>query len=92
MPSINDLMAVAEVDLLLAAGVDNWEGYEDSLDSYEEADDIYEDASNWLNALAAGGVDNWDGYDEVTEPLNDYRNYLRSLTDLDKAESVDDFA
>lgn len=44
---------------LSAAGVDNWDMYEES------TSDLPEDATEdeILSALAAGGVDNWDGYD-----------------------------
>lgn len=44
---------------LSAAGVDNWDMYEES------TSDLPEDATEdeILSALEAGGVDNWDGYD-----------------------------
>lgn len=44
---------------LTAAGVDNWDMYEES------TSDLPEDATEdeILSALEAGGVDNWDGYD-----------------------------
>lgn len=44
---------------LNAAGVDNWDMYEES------TSDLPEDATEdeILSALEAGGVDNWDGYD-----------------------------
>lgn len=48
-----------ELDRLYAAGVDNWEGYDEALRTLpDDASD-----SDVLRALYAAGVDNWEGYD-----------------------------
>ena len=48
---------------LSAAGIDNWDMYEESISDL--ADDASEDEI--LSALQAGGVDNWSGYDTALD-------------------------
>jgi len=56
-----DLSPEDRLNALYAAGIDNWEWYDESLS------DLSDDASAeevW-NALEAGGVDNWEWYSQV---------------------------
>lgn len=56
-----DLSPGDRLNALYAAGIDNWEWYDESLSGL--SDDA--SAEEVWNALDAGGVDNWDGYGEV---------------------------
>lgn len=83
-----------KLSLLQAAGVDNWHGYEDSIEIYCEqvgmdSDDLTD--TMLLEALEAGGVDNWEGYDIAFEQLSDYEDYLDSLNKNDKKLSYYEF-
>lgn len=90
-PTVDQLVAFAEVELLSDAGVTDWEWYEESIESYYESADAYEDAENLMDALRSGGVDNWIGYDDSIEGLSDYADYLEDLEDLTAALSFWDW-
>jgi hypothetical protein len=92
--TVDDLLAIAESQLLQDGGVDNWGGYDDAMDNYDQSDDEATDAVNFLNALSMSGVDNWDWYDESCTGLAEYEEYLRALDELGKlseALSVDEW-
>ena len=59
------------VNALCAAGVENWEGYEDAMDGVPEAEQ--DDDSVFLGALYEAGVDNWEGYEIAMETLRSKR-------------------
>jgi hypothetical protein len=80
--TIEQLLAVAEKDLLISGGVDNWDWYSESLENYEPSENPYVDAVNFVNALSNGGVDNWTWYDESITGLSGYEEYLDGLSDL----------
>jgi hypothetical protein len=82
--TVDDLLAIAESQLLQEGGVDNWDGYDDAMDDYDQSDDEATDAVNFLNALTMCGVDNWDWYDESRTGLAEYEEYLRALDELGK--------
>ena len=88
MPTIEQLLAVAEVTLLEIGGVDNWDWYSEAMEDYTPSGDEYEDAENYLNALENNGVDNWDWYGESLTGLSEYEDYLRSLPSLDKVLDI----
>jgi hypothetical protein len=90
-PTISQLLTIAEMDLLLAGGVDNWEWYGDALEEYEESSDVIEDAENFMSALNSGGVDNWEWYGESITGLSEYEDYLNELSDLNEAISIRTF-
>jgi hypothetical protein len=84
--NVENLMNVTEMDILIAAGVDNWQGYEDAMDNYEESLDQYEDAENFLNALYEAGVNNWEGFGEGFKGIDGYRAYLETIQDFELEE------
>lgn len=88
MPTIEHLLAVAEVTLLEVGGVDNWDWYSEAMEDYTPSGDEYEDAENYLNALENNGVDNWDWYGESLTGLSEYEDYLRSLPSLENALDI----
>jgi hypothetical protein len=90
MPTVKQLVTLAEVTLLELGGVEDWTWYSDSLADYGyvKSDDEFEDAENLLQALKAGGVDNWEWFGESRSGLLEYEEYLNSLPDLDDALDV----
>lgn len=88
MPTIEQLLTVAEVALLKMGGVDNWEWHSEAMDDYVYSDDEYEFAANYLDALKANGVDNWDWYGESLSGLDQYEEYLNTLPSLDGALDI----
>lgn len=88
MPTIEQLLAVAEVTLLEIGGVDNWDWYSEAMEDYTPSGDEYEDAEDYLNALETNGVDNWDWYGESLTGLSEYEDYLRNLPSLDKVLDI----
>lgn len=96
VPTVDDLLNVATVDLLSAGGVNNWEWYDDCLAGYDATHypNTFAAATAWVNALSAGGVDNWDGYEDSLEGLYEYNVYLDELDEknsLSKAVGIYDF-
>jgi len=85
--TIDEILTVTTAELLRAGGVDNWEWYGDSLEDYVRSDDELEDAESFLSSLASGGVDNWDWYGASLEGLDEYEEYLNSLSDVATADS-----
>lgn len=65
----NVINATEFVDALYVAGVDNWEGYDETISelSFEEIDSD----EDLLSALKVAGVDNWEGYEIA---MDVYRN------------------
>jgi hypothetical protein len=88
MPTIEQLVTLAEVDLLKIGGVDNWDWHSEAMADYVESEDAFEDAGNYLSALQSNGVDNWDWYGESLTGLDQYEEYLRALPSLDDALDV----
>lgn len=88
MPTIEQLLAVAEVTLLEIGGVDNWDWYSEAMAEYNPTGDEYQDAENFLNALENNGVDNWDWYGESLTGLSEYEDYLRALPDINQAIDI----
>lgn len=88
MPTIEQLLAVAEVTLLEIGGIDSWDWYSEAMEDYIPTGDEYEDAENFLNALESNGVDNWDWYGESLTGLSEYEDYLRTLPSLDEAIDI----
>lgn len=72
-----------ELGLLMAGGVDNWEGYGEALAGAPEG------ASAILFALRSAGVDNWEWYGEALKGFSDYCDYVE---DLPEGESPAPFA
>lgn len=72
-------LALTELALLAAAGVDNWEGYNEALnilETHTPTGDSYEDAVALLDALDTAGVDNWEGYRDALEQFTKYAEYV----------------
>ena len=73
-------IAETKLNLLEAAGVDNWGWYDEAISSYEEIQDLPEDyelsAEEKLDALECGGVDNWEWYGEALDGFSDYEDYV----------------
>lgn len=88
MPTIKQLLAVAEVTLLEIGGIDNWDWYSEAMEDYTPSGNEYADAENYLNALEINGVDNWDWYGESLTGLSEYEDYLRSLPSIDNALDI----
>jgi hypothetical protein len=90
MPTIEQLVTLAQVSLLEAGGVEDWDWYNESLENYGyvKSDDEFEDAENFLEALRQGGVTNWDWYGDSIAGLDEYEAYLESLPNLDDALDV----
>lgn len=94
MPTVEQLVTFAQVSLLEAGGVDNWEWYSESLENYGyvKSDDELEDAENLLEALRQGGVTNWDWYGDSIAGLDGYKEYLESFPNLDEVIVWDVFS
>lgn len=88
-PTAEQLIAVAQMDLLIANGVDNWEWYEESVKNYVPTGDTYVDAVNFVDALDNGGVGDWDGCEYSLEGLGAYEDYVESVEDLSTALNFD---
>lgn len=88
MPTIDQLVMIAEVDLLEIGGVDNWDWYSEAMSDYVKSDDPFEDAENYLDALQSNGIDGWDWYGESLAGLSEYEEYLKSLPSLDNALDI----
>lgn len=89
MPTVEQLVMVAEVSLLEAGGVEDWEWHSVALEDYVKSGDVFEDAENYLDALKANGVDNWTWFDDSREGLAEYREYLMSFPNLDDVLVLD---
>lgn len=88
MPTIDQLVMLAEVDLLEIGGVDNWDWYSEAMSDYIKAEDAFEDAENYLDALQSNGIDGWDWYGESLAGLSEYREYLEALPSFDNALDI----
>lgn len=88
MPTIDQIVMLAEVDLLEIGGVDNWDWYSEAMSDYIKSEDPFEDAENYLEALQSNGIDGWDWYGESLAGLGEYRAYLESLPSLHNALDV----
>lgn len=73
-------IAETKLNLLEAAGVDNWGWYDEAISSYEELQCLPEgyelSAEETLDALECGGVDNWEWYGEALAGFSDYEDYV----------------
>jgi hypothetical protein len=87
--TIEHLLAIAEVLLLNAGGIDNWDGYDDAMAEHEkfmaENPSVAPSAESYLLSLKNEGVDNWTWYDDSREGLAEYEEYLHTLEDLNIA-------
>lgn len=69
-------LALTELALLQAGGLDSWEGYSYTSELYTPTGDEYEDAVSLLKALDSAGVDNWEWFSESLRGFAEYADYV----------------
>lgn len=72
-------LALTELSLLQAGGVDSWSGYSHAAELYTPTGDEYEDAVSLLEALDAAGVDNWEWFSEAMHGFAAYADYVEEV-------------